>query len=138
MLQDVKTQSNRLLKQENAKWPVVPVEVPPPWPGELGQQANRFRVLRSRFFLIQLFREIVGIVRISVNRTLRDANNQWKDGITWDELQQIKQQCGYGDREAVEIFPPDRDVVNVANLRHLWVLPPELRLPFAWRKVEGA
>ena len=33
---------------------------------------------------------------------------------------------------AVEVFPADDQVVNVANMRHLWVLPEPL--PFAWEK----
>lgn len=52
------------------------------------------------------------------------------DGITWDELQALKRQCGFGDRFAVEVYPADLDVVNVGNLRHLWVL--QGALPFAW------
>ena len=32
----------------------------------------------------------------------------------------------------MEVYPRTADLVNVANMRHLWVLP-EL-LPFAWRK----
>lgn len=35
---------------------------------------------------------------------------------------------------AVEIYPAERDIVNVANMRHLWVLPE--RLPFGWRRDE--
>jgi hypothetical protein len=30
------------------------------------------------------------------------------------------------------VFPPDTDVVNVANMRHLWILAPGT-LAFAWR-----
>jgi hypothetical protein len=58
--------------------------------------------------------------------------DRWADNITWDELQALKTQCGYGGHDAVEVYPPTRDVVNVANIRHLWVLAE--KLPFAWRK----
>jgi hypothetical protein len=37
--------------------------------------------------------------------------------------------------DAVEVYPPAGDVVNVANMRHLWVLRD--RLPFAWRGGKG-
>jgi hypothetical protein len=47
---------------------------------------------------------------------------RWLDGITWDELQHLKMLAGYGDRVAVEIYPPDSEVVNIANIRHLWLL----------------
>ena len=48
------------------------------------------------------------------------------------ELQDIKRQAGLGDYMAVEIYPKDRDIVNVANMRHLWVLRDPLQ--FGWRK----
>ncbi|EOG1815585.1 hypothetical protein ACK3RA_000943 [Enterobacter hormaechei] len=49
-----------------------------------------------------------------------------------DALQEIKSAVGYGDRDAVEIYPRDSDVVNVANMRHLWITPEPIA--FAWRK----
>lgn len=44
----------------------------------------------------------------------------------------IKRQLGYGDFDAVEVYPKDNDVVNVANIRHLFILNEPL--PFIWRK----
>lgn len=35
----------------------------------------------------------------------------------------LKAECGRGDKWAVELYPPDEAVVNVANIRHLWLLP---------------
>lgn len=31
---------------------------------------------------------------------------------------------------AVEVFPATRDLVDVANMYHLWVLPKSVQLPF--------
>ena len=59
----------------------------------------------------------------------------YRDGITWDDLMQVKRTCGFGDAWAVEIFPPDWDVVNVANMRHLWILPEAPT--YAWRNVSA-
>jgi hypothetical protein len=42
--------------------------------------------------------------------------------ISWEILQKIKRQV-LGDVVAVEIFPIDSDVVNLANTRHLWFSP---------------
>lgn len=127
-----KQKSNRVLKQENRKWPVVPVEIPrSDWPPDAGDdRAVRTRVLRSREFFIQIFEES-GVVRITVNRTLIDNRGRWKSGISWDDLQQIKAWCGYGDSVAVEIFPPDADIIDVANMRHIWILNDPL--PFVWK-----
>jgi hypothetical protein len=89
------------------------------------------RVMRSKKFMVQIFHETAAI-RLSVNRTMIDDSGNWLCDITWDELQEIKRQAGYGDAVAVEIFPKDSDIVNVANMRHLWVIPYEL--DFGWKK----
>lgn len=88
-------------------------------------------VWRSKDFLAQVFLEPAGVLRISVNRVTR-RHGQWEQGITWDELMRVKREIGYADNDAVEVYPADRDIVNVANMRHLWVMPEPLA--FAWRK----
>lgn len=92
-----------------------------------------FMCWRSRDFIVQGFKTQHGAIRLSINRTNFDVITcRWTDGITWDDLQRIKTECGYGDREAVEIYPPDEHIVNIANIRHLWVL--DARMPFSWHK----
>lgn len=91
------------------------------------------RVLRSKHFLVQVYAEAEGMTRLSVSRTI-PGHNGWGDKITWDELQQVKTEACYGERDAVEVYPPDFDVVNVANMRHLWVYPEGSIIPFAWRR----
>ncbi len=43
--------------------------------------------------------------------------------LTWDELMMIKNEMLGEDALAIEIFPRNCDVVNEANVRHLWELP---------------
>jgi len=81
--------------------------------------------------MVQVYSEAGGIVRLSVCRT-KLAGDRWKDGIGWDDLQAIKNKVGYPDSDALEVYPASSDVVNVANMRHLWVMPAPV--PFAWRK----
>lgn len=79
---------------------------------------------RSREFFAQVFRNTDGTYRISINRCkIASCGTKWEDGITWDELQRIKNEVGFEKFAAVEIYPPVDQVVNVANMRHLWVLP---------------
>lgn len=99
-------------------------------PGQF--DANRMEVWFNPFFLVQVFKENAGVIRLTINATNLGKNGMWKDGIGWDELQQIKNALGYEDQDAVEIFPRARDLVNVANMRHLWVLPD--LVPYAWRR----
>lgn len=131
----VTTRAQRLeLERQNAKMPrelrLIPREE---WPLE-HQRGPILRVWRSRDFLVQEYAEPAPVlVRLSVLRTTLDPKaGRWVDGITWDELQSIKAECGYSRHDALELYPPDSDVVNVANLRHLWVMR-ELQ-SFAWRK----
>lgn len=88
-------------------------------------------VWRSQGFLVQVFDPKDGAQRLTVCRTKHNGKS-WVPGITWDELQQIKAECGNSEVYAVEIFPAESDLVNVANMRHLWLLN---KAPdFAWRK----
>jgi hypothetical protein len=85
-------------------------------------------------FLVQINQEKFN-KRITINKTTAifiKGNPHWKDGITWDQIQEIKQLVGYGDHWAVECYPPDHHVINIANMRHIWILenPPE----FGWHK----
>lgn len=125
---------HKQLQRDNSRQGEKLAEVPQgEWPDSLRiAKVRPFRVWRSRKFLVQEFAELDGVIRLSVNRTAIQRDGRWVDGITWDHLQALKAEAGYGKRDAVEVFPPDYDLVDVANMRHLWVLP--YKLPFAWRK----
>lgn len=99
------------------------------WP--IGAASKKqFDLHLSKDFLVSHYQEENGIIRLSINRTQR-IGDQWKDGITWDELQAIKNAVGYSGKDAVEVYPAEPDVVNVANIRHLWVMPQ--KIAFTWR-----
>ena len=77
---------------------------------------------RSRKFVAVVYEINKNIERISINRTDFNQNHtRWKDGISWDDIQKLKAECGRGHLEAVEVYPADKDIVNVANIRHIWV-----------------
>lgn len=117
---EVTRAQRRELERENARRPVWLEPVPrDEWPRA---PPSMVAVWRSRDFLVQVYRERVGLV----------PSGRWVDGIAWDELQRLKREAGYGELDAVEVYPADRDVVNVGNLRHLWVFE-DRALDFAWR-----
>lgn len=122
----------RQLERENAKRPLRLEAVPrDQWHFDwTARHAEPTAVWRSRDFLVTRWeaRE-PALCRLSILRT-RLQGERWADGITWDDLQRLKNEAGYSDAWAVELFPADTDVVNVANIRHLWILerPPA----FAW------
>ena len=118
-----------ILKRENADWPLAMTPVPnhrwsyiEPAPAA---------VWRSTHFLAQLFSEAMGGQRLSINRSAIQRDGSWTENISWDELMTIKAECGFADAWAVEIFPPVGRVVNVANMRHLWIVGRD-KVPFAW------
>jgi hypothetical protein len=127
----------RKLLRDSSKLPTGLIELPRhEWPFTLRDTYAALQVWRSRDFLVQVFdAPPPAYVRISVNRTVV-VGDRWADGISWEQLQDIKTQVGYGNLDAVEVFPVDLDVVNVANMRHLWVL--RERLSFAWRRTKAA
>lgn len=124
----------RQLARDNAKYPEHLIEIPrDQWPPRQ-KSMQPLRLMRSRQFTMQIYN--VGrngaVVRLSVNRTeVEERTLRWVDEITWDDLQRLKREAGYGDHEAVEVYPRDCDVVNVASMRHLWILPAPM--PFSWR-----
>lgn len=73
---------------------------------------------------------------ITVGNETESVLNQDKSPKGYPEfesqhLQHLRTEAGYADRCAVEIYPPDQDIVNVANMRHLWIV----EMPdFAWKK----
>jgi len=124
------------LRDHNRKFGAAFVPIPrAQWPmiaaGHV-EQCTLTAVLRNRDFLVQIFVTADGTTRLSINRTDIDDQGAWKDRITWDELQTIKNAVGYEDHDAIEVFPAKKDSVNVANFRHLWILPTPL--PFIWRR----
>jgi hypothetical protein len=98
-------------------------------------------VWKSRHFLVQLIQDVIfagtpeeqEYLRLTVSRSELANDGNWKDGISWDELMVIKSQCGFGEQWAVEVYPPTDEVVNVANMRHLWLVT---RPVFAWSKLK--
>lgn len=87
---------------------------------------------RSSNFGVSVYAEAGGAERISVARAAINVfSGRWVDDIAWEDLMQIKNEIGRGDKWAVELFPPDKEIVNGANMRHLWILPEPP--PYGWR-----
>jgi hypothetical protein len=125
----------RQMAKENAKQPQELTLIPrSDWPESGRQNKALLRVWRSRDYLVQEYEEPrPAMVRLSVLRSTIDPSaGRWNDGITWDELQAIKNECGYSGHDALEVYPAKQDEVNVANIRHMWVMCEPV--DFAWRK----
>lgn len=129
---DQRRAAAKYLAEKNKLYPahLVPMDLEdsPRGPG------SPFEAWRSREYLVQVFQDHApGVVaRLSINRTRLAPDGGWAQDIPWEDMQRLKREAGFGGFDAVEVYPSDGNVVNVANMRHLWVL--EKQLPFAWRK----
>lgn len=99
-----------------SEWPIMP---------ECGKLPRR--IWLSRDYLAQLYADKCesafcgSYLRLSVNKTKRNGSD-WRDGITWDELQRIKNECLGPEVWCAEAYPAESELVNVASIRHLYVL----------------
>ncbi len=48
----------------------------------------------------------------------------------WTHMQRIKNELMGRERVAVEVYPAESDLVDDANMYHLWVMPEDFALPF--------
>lgn len=127
----IRSRTRALMRAENKRWPEHLVDVPrSQWPPAM---PTLRRVLRSRTYLVQVHLELSGVVRLTICRTMLGRKG-WEDNIPWKDLQRLKREAGYGDHCAVELYPPDEHEVNVANMRHLWVL--EEAPDFMWMPIK--
>lgn len=125
----------RQLERDNAKRPDV-LEVISPNEWIANPPPKLVKAWRSKDFLVQAFTENEGVLRLSVNRTTLSTDGRWLENITWGELVELKRQAGFGDWYAVEIYPKDKDMVNVANMRHLWVMLEPLNIGWLNEKAQ--
>lgn len=75
-----------------------------------------------------------GTLRVSVKHTSAKKPSQimkrgYAKPITWDDMQAIKDHF-WPERIAIEVFPPRDKIVDVADMRWMWVLPKGAMLPF--------
>lgn len=124
----------RELRKESAAFPPQLVRVPESeWPARDARFAEwPVAVWRSRDYLVQVFpappHGEVETLRLSVNRTAMRADGHWQQDIPWEDLQRLKREAGYGAWYGVEVYPCDRDIVAICNMRHLWLFSEPLNI----------
>lgn len=128
------------IEEERNKWPDHLVNITDQIPADLKSYAQKHGVTEvwaSKHFRLRIIRHTEVIYRISVHRMTVDVDNDtWKGNISWDEMNELKRQCGRGSINAVERFPPDDELINAGNYRHLWIGDLE-NLSLVWSKRKG-
>jgi hypothetical protein len=93
---------------------------------------DRLAAWHSEDFTVQVFAVAGAFVRLAINRNQQIFSPfLFEDGISRDTLRQIIRAVGYGDWHGIEIYPPQQHVLNIINVRHLWLLP-KSPLGMAW------
>lgn len=128
-----RTLGRELQQVPRENWPAV--HAPPP---------GLLEVWTSATLVVQVYSvpghpgvQRVSVQQVSDNALLRDASRgaaakqRHTRPLSWDELQEVKHQIGRGLRYAVEVYPPDQNVICVAAMRHLWLVPHDT-VPWAW------
>src|SRR4030042_4887945 len=109
---------------------------------------DKFRIIKSKFgkpdeqtWFTELNRGYVNgeyavIVR-TVDTTwgkIRHAairNLEGSPDISWSAKQEIKDKIFGKHKIGIEIYPTEKELVDEANMYHLWILPIEMELPFS-------
>lgn len=60
--------------------------------------------------------------------------NKDNTDISWLHKQTIKNELYGEERTAIEVFPAVSDLVDEANMYHLWILPKGMKLPFSLKE----
>ncbi len=83
---------------------------------------------RNRVFAVLERQDAVGVVHLAVSSL---------SGIrpSWHEMQRIKNEIAGEDATAIEVYPPQDQVVDEADMFHIWVL--RGKLPFGLHRMPG-
>ena len=82
--------------------------------------------------------EHVTISKKDPNAPKWSITNDGSGDLSWAEKQQIKNELFGENRVAVEVFPTEDRLVNVADIYHLWVFDKKFRMPFGIHPKEYA
>ena len=71
----------------------------------------------------------VSLTGWGIFRHLKVWREDEKSGISWDELQEVKDFILGPETTAIEIYPARSELVDEVNVRHLWEVPIGVVLP---------
>lgn len=124
----------RDMRKQSSAWPEQLAAVPESeWPPRSTALSEwPVAVWRSRHYLAVRYSapsfQGIEVRRLSVNRVTIGNDGGWQQDIPWEDLQRCKRETGHGDWYGVEVYPRDRELANVANMRHLWLLAEPLTI----------
>lgn len=103
------------------------LEFPPGSVGPSGWVADFKTAYRNKVFAVLHRHDASGAIHLAVS-SLSEIRP------SWPEMQRIKDEIAGVDATGVEVYPPSTEVVDDANMYHLWIVPGPL--PFSLAKRE--
>lgn len=95
-------------------------------------QTGKAKLFKNGLYTVTVFYLDVngedGVIQIAIRRNDRKASRDWR------HFQKIKNEIVGAEREAIEIYPPESQLMDTANSYHLWVLPKGQQIPFGYRE----
>jgi len=116
------------MRQGWSEWERVPRPDPALYPSLRNVEA----VWKNNVYIVQVVphkTEWGHVMQLMIRRNDEAPVRDWLD------LQRIKNEILGEQRTAVEVFPAQGELVDHANLYHLWVLPEGFELPFGMREI---
>lgn len=95
------------------------------------------RAVVNDFYVVQVFDVATALGNV-VHLAVRTADARPQGGEPpWRDMQRIKNELCGEELEAVQVYPKQADVMDQANMYHLFVLPPSWPLPFGLHRECG-
>jgi len=88
-------------------------------------------VWKNNLYIVQIYRRALGVRSFALHLAIRRIDERPIEG--WDDLQRIKDELAGPERVAVEMYPARSELMDQANMRHLFVLPDGEPAPFSIR-----
>lgn len=102
-----------------------------PSPKQLGEGNGWFgeldRVYRQGNDYVVMIRDVETVWGTVQHACIRNADNM---DIPWAEKQRIKNEIFGREGQAIEVFPKESQLVDEANMYHIWVLDDAFKIPF--------
>ena len=122
--------TKQIIRAENAKYGRDFVKIPH---DEVTVNPNFIEAWRNNILLVQVWEGPP--LNLKFTRTELDERGCILAGITWDQMFLAKNEIAHGayaDLDFVEFFPAAENLINVANVRHLY----QLETPFTLTSAE--
>lgn len=94
---------------------------------------NIAQAWRNDFYVVQVYRvatELGEVLHLCITG-IDGGEPPWRD------MQRIKDEIIGTDAEAVQVYPKKRDIMDQADIYHLFILPSEWPIPFGLHRENG-